>query len=178
MPGSSSVSDLPNLLKALPPLLLLWMVAASAGTKPQLLDFELRDLRSGERYALERYRGRPLLLFFFQPDCSWCLRQVRAIHQVLSDCEGAFEVAAVGVNGDRRDLQREVQRLRPRFDAFEASPALLENMGGVPATPFFLLADAQGRFSGWLRGYAEPSVLVRQIPDLQDGCSALYSAEG
>ena len=66
---------------------------------------------------------------------------------------------AIGVNGNRSQLQEEVRRVRPEFPAYEASPDLIRSMGGVPATPFTLLGDANGEFVNWTRGYVKPSEL-------------------
>ena len=70
---------------------------------PSLLGFELRSLQAPEVHSLERYRGRPLLMVFFQPECTWCLRQFKAINQLSKSCESGFEAVAIGFRGNRRE---------------------------------------------------------------------------
>lgn len=129
------------------------LAPASAGT-PSLLEFDLRSLEAPEVHRLTRYQGKPVLMVFFEPECSWCLRQVKAINKLGSRCGESFEALAIGVNGSRARLQKELRRLRPDFPAYQASPQLIESLGGIPATPLSFLGDASGGYVNWLRGYA------------------------
>jgi len=134
--------------------------AERADVAPSLLAYELKRLDVPEREALGRYRGRPVLMVFFEPECNWCFRQVRAVHALQERCPGNFQALAVGVNASRSGLKKELRRLRLDFPAFEASPALLESIGGgVPATPFTLIGDATGAYLGWTRGYLPEDAL-------------------
>lgn len=122
-------------------------------TAPSLLDYELKRLDAPEVEPLRQFQGKPVLMMFFEPDCSWCFRQVRTLNALAERCPNGFQALAVGVNGNRSHLKKELRRLRPDFPAFEASPALLAALGGVPATPFTLLGDANGSYLNWTRGY-------------------------
>lgn len=125
----------------------------------RLVDFELRSLQEPARHKLVRYEGEPLLIVFFQPECNWCYRQVAAINEFMSQCEAGFQAIAVGVNGNRRQLQAEMRRIKPAFPAYEASPALIRSLGGVPATPFALLGNANGELVNWSRGFLDSEKL-------------------
>lgn len=127
-----------------------------------LLDFELRSLEEPVVHHLERYEGKPVLMMFFEPDCSWCYRQVRTINRLGEDCGEGFTALAVGVNGNRTALQKELRRLRPDFPAYQASPALVQAIGTVDATPLSLLGDANGDFVDWARGYL-PTERLREF---------------
>ena len=133
----------------------LGAVHADGGGQASLLEFELKSLTEPEVHALTRYQGKPLLMLFFQPDCNWCLRQVRAINELSDQCNGAFAAVAVGVRSSRGQLRKELRRLRPAFPAYEASPSLLEALGGVDSTPVMLLGDANGDFVTWMRGFLD-----------------------
>ncbi len=124
---------------------------AAAG--PSLLAYELKRLDEPKVESLSRFQGKPVLLIFFEPECNWCFRQVRDLNALGERCRTGFQPLAVGVNGNRSHLKEELRRLRPEFPAFEASPALLSALGGVPATPFALLGDANGDYLAWSRGY-------------------------
>lgn len=129
------------------------------GSGTSLLAFELKSLGEPARHSLDRYRGQPVLMVFFEPDCSWCLRQIRAINELQAGCPGGVAAIAVGVNGNRKQLQKALRRIRPEFPAYEASPELVESLGGVPATPFTLLGDTNGEFVNWTRGYLKTAEL-------------------
>ena len=125
-----------------------------------LLDFELRSLEQPEVHELQRYEGKPVLMVFFEPNCSWCYRQVKAINEVGEQCSDEFAAIAIGVNGNRQSLQKELRRLRPEFPAYQASPRLLESLGGIDATPLSLLSNADGEFANWSRGYLPADKLL------------------
>ena len=125
----------------------------AAGGQASLLEFELKSLHEPVVHSLSRYQGKPVLMLFFQPDCNWCLRQVRAINELNEQCEGGFEAVAVGVRGSRGELRKELRRIRPDFPAYQASPRLLEALGGVETTPLMLVGDDEGDLVTWLRGF-------------------------
>ena len=148
-------------MRVLPLLALLAALATGAyAGGVSLLEFELRSLDQPEAHALERYEGKPVIMVFFEPECSWCLRQVRAINEIDEMCGDEFDALAIGVNATRAALQKELRRLRPNFPAYQASPELLESLGGIPATPISLLGDARGEFVSWARGYKKVDELL------------------
>lgn len=141
-----------------PSLILLLMLGAAQiradSVAPSLLDYELRSLAAPDVHSLLRYRGKPVLMVFFEPECTWCFRQVRAINALGKGCAGTFTALAVGVNGSRESLRKELRRLKPDFPAYQASAELMASLGGVPATPLTLLGDTRGGYLSWLSGYA------------------------
>lgn len=149
-------------------VLALW--ACSASSTSSLFGYQLRSLEAPVTDSLDAYRGKPVIMLFFQPECSWCLKQVRAVNRLPADCRASFNALAIGVNGDRKALKQELRRLRPDFPAYQANPALLDAIGGVPATPFALLGDANGEFHNWMRGYIPQSRLVDSLAELGADC--------
>lgn len=155
--------------------LFLFSVALPAwsGEAETLLDFELRSLEGPERHSLQQYRGTPVMMMFFEPDCSWCFKQFRVFNQLSDECAGSVRLVAVGVNGSRRELLSEYRKSKPQFPTYQASASLLDAIGGVPATPFTLVADAQGQPLGWLRGYMGASRLKALIQQqFGESCTA------
>ena len=145
-------------------LLLLFAGPASAETgSASLLAFELRSLEEPEVHSLSQYRGKPLLMVFFQPECSWCLRQFKTINELSEACDHTFGAIAVGFRGNRSELRSEVRRLRPDFPAYQASPLLLESVGEIDATPLILVGDSTGAFVTWLQGYIPPGQLLTTL---------------
>lgn len=162
-------------------VLFVWLVVGGPGAaadaddvRPSILDFELRSLEAPESHRLQRYEGRPVALVIFEPDCTWCRRQVQALNAMQAQCGAGFGAIAVGVNGNRRSLQLELRSVRPDFPAYQASPAFVAAVGGVTGTPVTLLGDANGRFVTWLRGYAPPERLAEALQSAGAGdCGAL-----
>ncbi|MEX2962513.1 TlpA family protein disulfide reductase [Microbulbifer sp. TYP-18] len=134
-------------------LMLLPTALPGVASEARLLDMELRSLAGPARASLAQYRDLPVLMVFFEPECPWCFRQVRALNRLLARCPGQFQPLAVGTNGARRALLAEYRRLRPNFPAFQISGELLDKVGSIPATPFMLLVNRDGLPAGWLRGF-------------------------
>jgi len=134
-------------------------------------DFELRRLDAPRAESLRRYAGRTTLLMVFEPGCSWCLKQSRAIDTLLAECP-PLAAAAVGVHGNRRDLRSTFHRYRADYPAYQASAAFISALGGVDSTPFTLLSDAAGNPLGWLQGYLPAPQLREALNRLAgDFCS-------
>ena len=140
--------------------ILTLLAGATLASNVYLLDFELRSLEEPVVHDLERYEGKPVLMVFFEPDCSWCYRQVRVVNDLKRQCAGEFAAIAIGVNGNRQALRKEVRRLQPDFPAYQASRELLKSLGGIDATPLSLLGDAEGEFASWSRGYLPADKLL------------------
>jgi len=159
-------------------LIILWLallaVAPAIGdeSSPSLLAYELKSLQEPEIHSLARYDGQPIVMVFFQPDCNWCAKQVDAINDLNEKCGREFGVIAVGVGGTRTELRKELRRLRPDFPAYQASPRLIAEMGGVIATPITLLGDARGAFRNWTRGFVPAEDLKELVMAIDSGtCS-------
>lgn len=150
-------------------LLLLACLPAMGNGSASILDFQLRSLQEPEVHSLTMYEGKPVVLVFFQPECNWCAKQVRAINSLREQCD--FEALAVGVGGSRVELRKELRHLRPAFPAYQASPELIEELGGVVATPFTLLGNPNGEFLNWGRGFLPEKELQKLMRSSgQTGC--------
>lgn len=133
----------------------LLLYATASRAEPSFYDFDLQAIGQTGQVSLEAYRGKPVLLSFFEPACSWCVRQLRDLAVLQQQCGAAIQVVALGVHGRKPALERVLARsgARGRLTAALASPSLLSAIGGVPATPYTLVIDADGRFETLLRGY-------------------------
>ncbi len=155
------------------PALLLW--AAPVVVPAQSVDLLKYTLQSLDEVAtehdLDQYTGKPTILIFFEPECSWCLRQTRVLNELVASCEN-FQAIAIGVNGTRRALQNTLRRLRAEFPAYQISRTLQEDIGEVEATPLMLLADDTGAFVTHMRGYQRTEVLVPALENFVPGYCA------
>lgn len=119
-----------------------------------LLDFSLRSLKqSGGTQRLDVYKGKPVLMIFFEPNCSWCFKQVKVVNRLQQQCESSFQPLAVGVHGNRQQLKQESRRLKAAFPTLQASAEMLRRIGKVKATPLLVLSDKDGNYDAHFRGY-------------------------
>jgi len=113
-------------------------------------DFALPDLTGAER-ALESWRGRRLVLVFFDPDCRFCLELLPG----LSSLRAQREVVVVATGSQ--------DRIRALVEEHELScPVLLQRenevsqLFRVPGTPAAYPIDENGLVAGLLTLGSEP----------------------
>lgn len=146
-------------------LLALPLTTAAA----DLMQYELRSLdRAGSEDALDIYRGTPTLMIFFEPECAWCLRQMRVLNKLVDECDN-FQALAIGANGTRSDLLSTLNRMRPDFPSYQISRQLEADIGKVETTPLMLIADDHGEFVTYMRGYQKEEILVPALQEFIPG---------
>lgn len=132
-------------------------------------DFTLKDLQ-GRTVALSDFRGKAVLLCFWQstcPDCSKALPELWA----LRDRYGERGVVLVGVNLDH-ELEAAVQYLEGKgytdlitlWESFDAAMGVVALMN-VPLVPYAFLIDRRGviRFSGTYPALPQPEEIERWL---------------
>jgi thioredoxin-related protein len=149
--------------------LLLSAWTSSIAEPIDLLHYELSDLRTGEAVDLAQFRGYPVLILLFEPDCGYCVRQAREINALLSQCTEIRPVA-VGINGNRQHLREHVFSMQPDFPALMANRDLLQDLGEVQATPLMLLSDDKGYYHLHMVGLQEKETLRAVIGELLPDC--------
>lgn len=160
MPASSSTSA--RALRAAALLLPLLLPLPASAT---LADLSLERLDRRGEFALAGRPQQVLMLTFFEPQCSWCQRQLRALGELAQSCDPQLQPVAVGINGREGALRRELRRARVRYPAVRASRELLRRVGDVPATPWTLLMDGSGTVLATLRGYVSAGRLAAAFAD-------------
>jgi thioredoxin-related protein len=129
-------------------------------------DLSLDRLDTKESLALADYHGAVVLLTFFEPECAWCNRQLKTLEHLGERCGDDLQSIAVGINGRADALRKELRRARVTFPGAEASAALLEQVGEVPATPWTLVLTPDGEIAATLRGFVSAKPLAAAFPDL------------
>lgn len=104
--------------------------------KHERLDVQRAEYLSGEQ---------PLLLFFFELQCSWCIKQTPLLNSLAKSCQSDITVVGMGVNGDRHVLKKTFWRTRAEFESFAANADFLKQMGQIPATPLLVLLNTEGQ---------------------------------
>ncbi|KFZ36286.1 hypothetical protein HR45_17445 [Shewanella mangrovi] len=136
-------------------VLLLLSSYVTAGTG--LAQYSLKNLRSGEITDLATVTQGTVALMFYEPDCSWCRKQAQALTELQQQC-GNVTPIALGINASRLALKKALFTLQFPFAGFMAPHQLLQDLGGIPATPITLVFKQQ-QLIGAFRGYQPATVL-------------------
>ena len=134
-------------------LFLLISLGLAPRASASLDQLELPSLTDKSVVSMADFRGKILLLSFFEPDCSWCHRQMKVFNQVQAQCSEKLQPLSVGIRGTDQKLRPELRRARVRYPAARSTAALLNLTGEIPATPWTLIMDPQGKLLGTWRGY-------------------------
>lgn len=118
-------------------------------------DFELPDL-TGTRRKLSEFRGKDLLLIFFNPKCGYCAKMVEDLSRLPMDGTPGRPMPLVVSTGDALENRQLVERYGIRC------PVLLQDQMEVASefraqgTPMGYRIDSQGRVASELAVGAEP----------------------
>lgn len=100
-----------------------------------------------------------LLVFFFEPHCSWCLKQAKTLNGFYRSCPRSRAVVGLGVNGSFQALKKAAFRLQGDFPLFMADIGLKKRLGKISATPFMLLFDDQDKLLRHATGFLDEQAL-------------------
>jgi peroxiredoxin len=117
-------------------------------------EFELPDL-SGGRQALSDFRGRKLLLVFFNPRCGYCTRMAPALAALSADGAHGEPLALVVSTGDPEENRLLVEDHGIRYPVLLQEEMEVASRYQCHGTPMGYLIDAQGRIASELAVGAE-----------------------
>jgi peroxiredoxin len=138
--------------------------------------FELPDL-AGERRALAAFRGRRLLLIFFNPLCGFCTRMAPDLAALPTDGAEGRPLPLLVTSGDVEATRRLVEEHGIRCPVLLQAPETREALGEVAAqyqvrgTPIGYLIDEHGKIASELAIGAEALLKLAQ-PRAADGGSS------
>ncbi len=147
-------------------LLLGGAMATPLWAQPSIYQLELAGLQSSAKVRIGDYRGRWLLLSFFEPQCSWCQRQMRAFSELVEDCGERVQPLLVGINGRDNALREELRRAKAALPAGRANRQLMAVSGKVAATPTTLVFTPDGQQVARLQGYYSRQQFVSAFADI------------
>lgn len=108
------------------------------------------------------------LFSFFEPNCSWCLRQIKALNKLQQECPVEVNLTLVGIHGNKQQLRKVLHTARNKLPAIEYQPKLRELIGDIKATPTNAIFDENNIFVTKLPGYAKLEKLIEVFaPDCQ-----------
>ena len=132
--------------------LLVLALGCTAARSASLFELSLPSLTELSQQPLGDYKNQYLIISMFEPECSWCLKQLKDLELLNAHCHSVLAPVAIGV-GQRRGLQTLIRRAKITFPALEASPALIALTGQPEVTPFTLLINPYGELVTTLTGY-------------------------
>lgn len=128
-----------------------------------IYSLSLKSLSKPEMVSLNTVKHKHLLISFFEPECTWCYRQLRMLNKLQQTCEDNIQSIMIGVHGTRQALQREFRLINVTLPAFETSEALLAFTGNIEATPITFLVREDGVITHKLRGYMPNHSIYHQL---------------
>jgi peroxiredoxin len=131
-------------------------------------DFELPDL-TGARHKLSEFRGRDLLLIFFNPKCGFCTKMAADLAALPAEGEGGA-IPVVITTGDVEENRKLVEQYGIRCLVFLQKEMEVAAKFRAQGTPMGYRIDGAGRIASELAVGAEPllklaSAVGRGSPD-------------
>jgi len=117
-------------------------------------DFELPDL-VGDRHKLSKFRGKALLLIFFNPKCGFCTKMADDLAALPLDGENGRAVPVVITTGDREDNLQVVGRYGIRCTVLQQKEMEIATQFHAQGTPMGYRIDREGRIASELTIGAE-----------------------
>ena len=150
---------------SLPLLMLMPSALAADGQAAEVQSGDSRDFEAVVLPSIYENAARPLLaappfsefaghitlIILFQPDCPWCVRQVKAAED-LQPLAPFLKMALVSLTGRKDPLIHEVLKARTEIPAYQGSPDLLKALRNTPGTPCVYLITPDGRLVAYRRG--------------------------
>jgi len=131
-------------------------------------NFELSDV-SGERWALSQFRGRSILLIFFNSSCRFCVELAPALANIAYDGADDRPIPVVVAAGDPGEIRQLVARERIRCRVLLQDGIDVTALYRTDATPTGYVIDPQGRIaSGLAQGATAVLELANSSPSLRD----------
>jgi peroxiredoxin len=127
------------------------------GLPPRLAapDFELPDL-AGVRRKLTEFRGKDLLLIFFNPQCSFCTKMAADLAALPISGDGGSAIPIVVTTGDAEQNRALVERFGIRCLVLLQEHMEVAAKYRAPGTPMGYRIDGEGRIASNLTVGAEP----------------------
>jgi len=148
----------------------LLLILTGLGIAPQafssLHEIQLPSLKSQATVSMADFRGKVVLLSFFEPNCPWCYRQMKVFNQIQSACDEILQPLSVGIHGTNQKLRSGLRRAKVQYPAVRGTPALIQLTGEINTTPWTLIFGPNGQLLATRRGHMEFEKIQELFPEL------------
>ncbi len=157
-----------KLLNYLQIVAMLTLVSIATGVTPaKASPFVLKELNSVK--AITDDKGLVTVTMIFQPECSWCKKQGKALAKAFQQCQSSINVNLVGTKGNSRQLRKELKHYHQDIPAFIADRKFLRKIGGYQASPTTLIFDSNGELVAKKRGFISDDKFANVLDILSHG---------
>lgn len=158
--GLGLAQAMPGLLPAQSP------VTGSVALMRQMApDFDLPTPRQGKPITLSEYRGKVVLLNFFETTCPHCqgeIPELVKLHQALRS--KGVEVIGVSLDGvEARELAALAKAKHVTYPLAMGNEEVATRYGGIDGVPMSFLIDREGRIVEVFSGAAGYEALVKAV---------------
>src|SRR5260370_41726853 len=126
-------------------------------------DFELPDLAEG-RQSLTQFRGRKVLLIFFNPQCGFCTKMAGALAALKPEGGDGQAMPLVVTTGDAEANRRLVDEFGIRWPVLLQKEVEVASTYQTGGTPTGYLIDEQGKIASELGVGAEALLALATAP--------------
>lgn len=126
-------------------------------------DFELPSLE-GVPHKLSQFRGRDVLLVFFNPRCGFCTKMAADLAALPVDVRGNQAMPLVVTTGDAEENRELVERYGIRCPVLLQKEMEVASQYRAPGTPMGYRIDREGRIVSELAVGAEPLLQLAASP--------------
>jgi peroxiredoxin len=126
-------------------------------------DFELPDL-AGTRHTLSEFRGRDVLLMFFNPKCGFCTKMASDLAALPAEGGNGRAVPVVVTTGDADENRKLVEEHGIRCTVLLQKEMEVASKFRAQGTPMGYRLDAEGRIASPLVAGAEPLLQLAAKP--------------
>jgi thiol-disulfide isomerase/thioredoxin len=133
---------------------------------------------AGSELTLSSLRGRVVVLNFWASWCGPCRKELPQLRGLASDLAGAgARVIPVSIDVDERNAADFAQRFAPGLTVFHDGPDGLARALDLPALPYTLVLDRDGRIL-WSGGGADAATLATMAATARRAAETRPVADG
>ena len=150
-------------------IVLILVSAMVAFANAQAMPFNLKSLNHYQAEKTTEIDKRVTVTMLFQPDCSWCKKQGKALAEAFRQCQSSVNITLVGVKGNKRELKKAFRHYHQDIPAFIADRKFLRDIGGYQASPTTLIYDNEGQLITKKRGFIPYDNLSKALNIISQG---------